>query len=97
MPLISKYGRRPVYVTAFTLYLITAIWCSVAKGYVNFLIAHIIRGITVGAGECLAPITIADVFFLHERSTITALYNASLNLGVANGAIIDSFIIKYHP
>jgi MFS family permease len=97
MPLINKYGRRPVYVTAFTLYTITAIWCAVAKQYANFLVARIIMGIAAGAGECLAPVTIADIFFLHERGAITALYNASLNLGVASGAIIDGFIVKYHP
>ncbi|KAJ5034828.1 hypothetical protein NUH16_006273 [Penicillium rubens] len=97
MPLINKYGRRAVYVTSFTIYFITAIWCAVAKQYANFLIARIVMGIAAGAGECLAPITIADVFFLHERGAITALYNASLNLGVASGAIIDGFIVKFHP
>ncbi|KAJ5112669.1 hypothetical protein N7532_000714 [Penicillium argentinense] len=97
MPLINKYGRRPIYVTAFTIYTITAIWCAVAKEYANFLVARIVMGIAAGAGECLAPITIADIFFLHERGTITALYNASLNLGVASGAIVDGFIVKFHP
>lgn len=72
MPIINKYGRRPVYVTAFTLYTIIAIWCAVGKGYANFLVARIFMGIAAGAGECLAPVTIADVFFLHERGAITA-------------------------
>ncbi|KAJ5785004.1 uncharacterized protein N7503_010216 [Penicillium pulvis] len=97
MPLINKYGRRAVYVTSFTIYFITAIWCAVAKQYANFLVARIIMGIAAGAGECLAPITIADIFFLHERGAITALYNASLNFGVASGAIVDGFIVKFHP
>lgn len=72
MPLINKYGRRPVYVTAFTIYTITALWCAVATQYANFLVARIVMGIAAGAGECLAPITIADIFFLHERGAITA-------------------------
>ncbi|KAJ5995789.1 hypothetical protein N7481_002766 [Penicillium waksmanii] len=97
MPLTNKYGRRPVYVVAFTLYTVTAIWCAVGKGYANFLVARIFMGFAAGAGECLAPVTITDVYFLHERGSITALYNASLNLGVAAGAIIDGFIVKYHP
>ncbi|PYI13972.1 hypothetical protein BO99DRAFT_37859, partial [Aspergillus violaceofuscus CBS 115571] len=33
--LINKYGRRPIYVVAFTLYIITAFWCAVNKGYAN--------------------------------------------------------------
>ncbi|KAJ9133397.1 Mfs transporter [Pleurostoma richardsiae] len=97
MPLINKYGRRPVYVTSFTIYTITAVWCAVAKQYANFLVARIVMGIAAGAGECLAPVTIADIFFLHERGALTAMYNASLNLGVAIGAIVDGFIVKDHP
>lgn len=72
MPLINKYGRRPVYVAAFTIYVITAVWCAVATQYANFLVARIVMGIAAGAGECLAPLTIADLFFLHERGTLTA-------------------------
>lgn len=70
MPLINRYGRRPVYVIAFTLYTITAIWTSVATQYANFLVARIVMGFAAGAGECLAPVTIADLFFLHERGAI---------------------------
>lgn len=72
MPLVIKYGRRPVYVIAFGLYVIAAIWCSVATQYANFLVARIVMGFAAGAGECLAPVTIADLFFLHERGAITA-------------------------
>jgi len=72
MPLIVKYGRRPVYVIAFSIYVVTAIWCAVATQYANFLVARIVMGIAAGAGECLAPVTIADIFFLHERGAITA-------------------------
>jgi hypothetical protein len=39
MPLINKYGRRPVT--------ITAVWCAVAKEYANFLMAGIVMGIVV--------------------------------------------------
>ncbi|KAK0384834.1 hypothetical protein NLU13_7312 [Sarocladium strictum] len=97
MPIINKYGRRPAYVCAFTLYTVTAVWCAVAKQYANFLVARIMLGFAGGAGECLAPMTIADMFFLHERGTWTAAYTASLNLGVALGAIIDGFIVRDHP
>lgn len=72
MPLINKYGRRPVYVVAFSMYTLTAVWCAAATEYANFLVARIVMGFAAGAGECLAPITIADLFFLHERGAITA-------------------------
>jgi MFS family permease len=72
MPLIIKYGRRPVYVSAFIIYTGAAVWCGAATSYSVELAGRIIMGFSAGAGECLAPLTIADIFFLHERGTIMA-------------------------
>lgn len=54
-------------------------------------------GIAAGAGECLAPLTIADVFFLHERGFVMSIYTAALSLGVGLGLIIDGLITIKHP
>ena len=51
MPLILKYGRRPVYLCSFTLYTITAVWASVATSYGNELAARIVMGLVSGVGE----------------------------------------------
>jgi MFS family permease len=39
-----------------------------------------------------APITIADIFFLHERGSIMAWYSAFLAVGVALGLIISGYL-----
>jgi len=78
MPLILKYGRRPVYLTAFTLYTGCAIWAGVATSYSSELASRILMGLANGAGECVAPITIADIFFLHERGTVMAYAQISI-------------------
>ncbi|EME78795.1 uncharacterized protein MYCFIDRAFT_157527 [Pseudocercospora fijiensis CIRAD86] len=99
MPLIVKYGRRPVYLASFTLYTITTIWVSVSKTYANTLVARIVMGFAAGSGECLAPLTISDIFFLHERGTVMAVYTASLNFGVSIGVILSGVIaynLGYH-
>jgi MFS family permease len=72
MPLINKYGRRPVYVGTFTCYTFMALWSGLAASYASELAARILMGLFAGSGECLAPLTIADIFFLHERGTIMA-------------------------
>jgi MFS family permease len=72
MPLIVKYGRRPIYLTSFTIYTATAIWAGVSKSYGSELASRIIMGFAAGSGECVAPLTIADIFFLHERGLIMA-------------------------
>ena len=92
MPLIIKYGRRPVYLASFSLYTGTAIWVGLARSYGNTLAARIVMGFAAGSGDCLAPITISDIFFLHERGTIMAIYSASLNFGVSIGIMISGAI-----
>jgi MFS family permease len=67
MPLILKYGRRPLYIVSFMGYTATAIWCGVAKTYGSELAGRILLGFFSGSAECVAPLTIADIFFLHER------------------------------
>ncbi|KAL6809558.1 major facilitator superfamily domain-containing protein [Trichoderma camerunense] len=96
IPLIIKYGRRPVYIAAFTLYTITAIWAAVADSYAKHLAARIVMGFAIGAGECLAPVTIADVTFLHERGVLMAVYTASISGGVAGGIIVSGLITIDH-
>lgn len=92
MPLVVKYGRRPIYLASFTLYAITAIWTALAKTYANALVARIVMGLAAGSGECLAPLTISDIFFLHERGTVMAMYTASLNFGVSIGIITSGLV-----
>ena len=71
-PLINKYGKRPWYIISFSGYLLTALWSGATSDYKSELVARILLGFFSGAGECLGPATITDVFFLHERGTAMA-------------------------
>lgn len=89
VPMADKYGRRPVYVASYAIYLATAIWAIFDKTFGGFLTARILLGFAAGAAETIAPITISDVFFLHERGAVMALYTSFLSVGVAFGMVIS--------
>ena len=72
MPIANKFGRRPVYVTSYLIYFAAAVWLSMETSYTGFLVGRIIMGFGAGAAETLAPVSIADLFFLHERGAIMA-------------------------
>ncbi len=72
MPLIVKYGRRPVYIVSFFLYTVSVAWCSVADTYGNELVARLVLGFASGVIECLAPLVITDISFVHQRGAIMA-------------------------
>lgn len=88
-PLINKYGRRPIYIVSFSIYFVAAIWGALSESYGSEMASRLILGLAAGAGEALAPLTIADIWFLHERGTKMAAYNCFLSLGVAAGTFID--------
>ncbi|KAK8212282.1 major facilitator superfamily domain-containing protein [Phyllosticta capitalensis] len=92
MPLIVKFGRRPIYVSSFVMYTACAAWAGGATSYASELTARIFTGIGAGAAECLAPLTISDMFFLHERGAIMAIYTCFLSAGVSGGIIISGLI-----
>ncbi|TLS26026.1 hypothetical protein PpBr36_07726 [Pyricularia pennisetigena] len=96
VPLANKYGRRPVYILSYAIYLACAVWLVFEQSYNGFLAGRILMGVGAGAAETIAPISIADIFFLHERGTIMALYTAFLSVGVAFGIIISGLITIDH-
>lgn len=89
VPLANKYGRRPVYVASYVIYLASAVWAIFDTSFEGFLAARIMIGVGAGAAETIAPITISDVFFLHERGTVMSLYSSFLSVGVGFGMIIS--------
>lgn len=72
VPLAVKYGRRTVYTCSFLVFGLCCIWAAKATSYASLITARIIASWFAGSAECVAPITIADVFFLHERGQMTA-------------------------
>ncbi|KAL2129075.1 hypothetical protein VTI74DRAFT_8267 [Chaetomium olivicolor] len=96
VPVVNKYGRRPTYVISYAIYFATAVWLSFEHSYGAFLAGRILMGLGAGAAETVAPITIADIFFLHERGAVMAFYTSFLAVGVAIGLIISGLITMNH-
>lgn len=72
VPLAVKYGRRVVYTFSFLAFGLCCIWSARATSYGSLLASRIIASWFSGGAECIAPMTIADLFFLHERGRMTA-------------------------
>ncbi|KAL5361527.1 major facilitator superfamily domain-containing protein [Aspergillus floccosus] len=68
------------------------IWSARATSYGSLLASRIIAAWFSGSAECVAPMTIADIFFLHERGRMTAMYSAALSTGAALGLLISGIM-----
>ncbi|KAL2417987.1 hypothetical protein ABEF95_002438 [Exophiala dermatitidis] len=94
-PVAIKYGRRPVYIICFTLLTVCNIWAACAKSYGSMLAARLLTGIAAGAPELVAPLTLTDVFFLHQRGRVMAIYNCALALGSSLAVVILGIVINW--
>ncbi|KAM0753504.1 MFS general substrate transporter [Meredithblackwellia eburnea MCA 4105] len=97
VPAITKFGRRPIYITAFTIYTATLIWCACAKSFGSEIAGRAILGLAAGVGECLGALTVTDIFFTHERGLYMAWYNVLLSCGAAVGLIVDGAVTQHLP
>ncbi|RFU81448.1 mfs transporter [Trichoderma arundinaceum] len=96
VPAANKWGRRPVYILSYIIYFATAVWLIFEKSYAGFLAGRILMGFGSGAAETLAPITIADIFFLHERGRVMSAYTCFLSVGASGGLVISGLITINH-
>ncbi|KJK77710.1 hypothetical protein H634G_07449 [Metarhizium anisopliae BRIP 53293] len=96
VPMANKWGRRPAYIFSYLIYFGTSVWLIFDKSYGGFLAARILMGFGAGAAETIAPISIADIFFLHQRGRIMSLYTCFLSIGVAGGLVISGLITINH-
>jgi MFS family permease len=53
MPLVNKYGRRPVYILSFSIYFAATTWAAFSNSYSTYLAARILIGFGSGAAETL--------------------------------------------
>ena len=53
VPLANKYGRRPVYLASYLIYLAAAVWLIFERSYGGFLAGRIILGFGAGAAETI--------------------------------------------
>jgi MFS family permease len=70
IPLTIKYGRRPIYLASYMILTASLVWTSRATSYASIMAARVVTGLGAGAVEVLVPLTVADIFFLHERGAM---------------------------
>lgn len=96
-PFAIKYGRRPVYLLSNLLMGVACIWLGItsSKTYTPFILGRACLGIFEAPIESIAPSTITDIFFLHERGEKVSLYGLSVLGGNELGPMFSAFIIQY--
>lgn len=95
IPLVHKYGRRPIYLFSTALQLASCIWQAQTYSVGSFIGSNLISGLGGAVSEVIAQITVADLFFVHQHGTMNEWFVIFQSTGtflgpVASGYIVDS-------
>lgn len=93
IPFVYKYGRRPVYIFSILFQMASTIWNAKLSTGGALLGAYTLAGIGGAISETIVQITIADLFFVHQRATANGIFIAAQTIGSYVGPIVAGYII----
>lgn len=74
IPIALRFGRRPIYIVTTLIMLASAIWQAKMMTLGDMIGNNIIMGIAGAVNEALFQVTVADLFFVHQRGTMNGIY-----------------------
>lgn len=93
IPLVYKFGRRPVYLISLVIQLATAIWEAEATGVNEMIVLNLIQGFGGAISETIVQITIADLFFVHQYATMNGLFLLMQSVGAFLGPVAAGYVV----
>ncbi|CAK1361421.1 putative MFS-type transporter [Cercospora beticola] len=92
VPLSNKVGRRSVYLFSLVVVLAACLWLAFVDNIGGWQGAHVLIGLGAAPFEALPAISIADIFFAHERGGKIGWYVFGLSAGSFVGPICGGFV-----
>ncbi|KAH7323642.1 serine/threonine kinase 16 [Rhexocercosporidium sp. MPI-PUGE-AT-0058] len=93
IPLTLKYGRRPVYLLTSLALTLSSVWMAKAGVVGDFIGSNLVSGLAGAVGDAIVQLTIADLFFTHQRGTMNGIYVLVVNLGVFAAPVASGYIL----
>ncbi|KAK6335696.1 hypothetical protein TWF696_002460 [Orbilia brochopaga] len=78
---ISEYGRKKAILLAAIVFILGAVWQSMAETVQGLVVGRFIVGLGVGAGSAVVPLYITELSPAHLRSRLNTLNTVFITLG----------------
>ncbi|RDL31800.1 Uncharacterized protein BP5553_09202 [Venustampulla echinocandica] len=94
VPFALKFGRRPLYLFSTMLQFGLSIWAAKMTTVADLMLINILQCAFGALAEVIVQMTVADVFFVHQRGTMNSIYIWVFNMSSSLGPLIAGFIAK---
>lgn len=94
-PLAEFYGRRPIYLAAFTVFMIFLIPSAVAQNIQTMIVVRFFQGLAGSAFLSVSGGTVGDLFIRDEMQAPMAIFTTAPFLGPTTGPLIGGLTNSY--
>lgn len=91
-PLSEFYGRRPVYLVAWTMYVVWIIPQAVAQNIATMIVGRFLDGFSGSTFLAVSGGTVGDLFTRNELQAPMAIFTVAPFIGPCAGPVIGGFI-----
>jgi EmrB/QacA subfamily drug resistance transporter len=88
-------GRKPIYVTGFSLFTAGSLLCGMADTPAWLIISRSVQGLGASMLMACSPALIVDVFPPHERGRALGMIGAVVAAGLTTGPVAGGMILQY--
>jgi sugar porter (SP) family MFS transporter len=93
----QKYGRKKVLTAIALMYLLSAIGCALASGWLPFVTFRIIGGLAVGASSVVGPMYISEISPAKLRGRLAGSFQLMIVLGIFIAYVSNYFFANSGP
>lgn len=94
IPFALKFGRRPLYLFSLVFQFGISIWSAKMHSVADLMLVNILQCLFGSLAEVIVQMTIADVFFVHQRGRMNAIYVWVWLLASYLGSLIAGFVAQ---
>ena len=92
----QRVGSRAALRTMGLLYVISAVGCALAPGWVFFLVFRFIGGIGIGGSSVLGPVYIAELAPAKWRGRLVGLFQINIVIGILLAYLSNAIVASFH-
>ena len=90
----DRLGRKPVLLLSAVLFLVSAVWCGLARSTAELVWARWVGGIGVGIASMLAPMYIAEISPAGARGQLVGLQQLAIVVGILLAFLSNALILN---
>ena len=91
----QKIGSRAALRVMGVLYVISALGCAIAPGWIFFLVARFLGGVAIGGSSVLGPVYIAELAPAKWRGRLVGLFQINIVVGILLAYLSNAIVAQF--